>query len=101
MQLHPLLEPEVGSSLEYEYSVTKSPLGGYSYVKWWYVGPILRANPCEEESENSRVVPKGATPMFPSFPIFLGLPIRPSSGFQWSDRLPSEGAQKYRLCLAQ
>ena len=32
---YPGLDPEVGSSLEYKYSVTQSPSGDYIYVKWW------------------------------------------------------------------
>ena len=40
-QLNTGLVPGVGSSLEYEYSVTQLPPGGYQYVKWWDNGPIL------------------------------------------------------------
>ena len=55
---------------------------------------------CETDKRGSFwVAPKGATPMFPSFPVFWGLPMRPSSCFWRSDHLPSEGPQKYRLYL--
>ena len=43
--MNPGLEPEVGYSLDYEYSVAQSPQGGYFYVKWWDDGPISRADP--------------------------------------------------------
>ena len=33
-RLHLGLDSGVGSSLEYEYSVTQSPPGDYCYVKW-------------------------------------------------------------------
>ena len=39
--LHPGLDPEMVSSLEYKYSVTQSPPGDYIYVKWWDDGPVL------------------------------------------------------------
>ena len=39
------MDPEVVYSLEYEHSVTQSPPGDYSYVKWWESGPILLAEP--------------------------------------------------------
>ena len=35
------LDPEVGSSLEYEYSVTQWLLGDYIYVKWWDGGLVF------------------------------------------------------------
>ena len=38
-RLHPGLDPEVGSSLDDEYSVTESPPVYYCHVKWWYGGP--------------------------------------------------------------
>ena len=37
------MHPEVGSSLDNEYSVTQSLLGNYRYVKWWYYGLVLQA----------------------------------------------------------
>ena len=72
-RLHLELDPEVGSSLEYKYRVNQLPQGDYSYVKWWSSGPILQGDPCKDESGNSRVGPKGATHVFPSFPICLVL----------------------------
>ena len=39
---HPGLDPDLGSSLEYEYSVTQSPPGDYIYVKGWDGGPGFR-----------------------------------------------------------
>ena len=44
-QLRPGLDPGVGSSLQYEYSVIQSPPVDYCYFKWWDGGPILRAEP--------------------------------------------------------
>ena len=38
---HPVLDPEVGSRLEYEYSVTQLLPGNYIYVKWWDGGPVF------------------------------------------------------------
>ena len=38
---HTGLDPEVGSSLEYNYSVTQFPPGDYIYVKWWDGGPVF------------------------------------------------------------
>ena len=38
---HLVLEPEVGYSLEYKYSVTQFPPGDYIYVKWWDSGPVF------------------------------------------------------------
>ena len=49
---------------------------------------------------NTQVTPKGATSVFPAFPLFLVSPNFPSSCFWWYECLPSEGNQKYRLCLA-
>ena len=34
------LDPEVGSSLEYEYSETQLQSGGYIHVKWWDGRPV-------------------------------------------------------------
>ena len=62
---------------------------------------ISQAEPRKDESGSPGVAPKGATPMFLSFPVFLGLPTWTSYGFQGSDHIPSEVTQKYRLCLAQ
>ena len=42
---HPGLDPEVGSSLEYKYSVTQLPPVDYVYVKWWGGGPVF-CEPC-------------------------------------------------------
>ena len=39
---HPGLDPDLGSSLEYEDSVTQSPPGDYIYVKGWDGGPGFR-----------------------------------------------------------
>ena len=67
----------MGSSLEYDCSVTQLLLGDYCYVKWWDGGPILQAEPSRaeprrnDESGNTRVAPKGATPVFSDFPVFL------------------------------
>ena len=47
---HPVLDPEVGSSLEYEYSVTQSPPGDYIYVKGWDGGPGFRELAVNAES---------------------------------------------------
>ena len=80
--LHPGLDPGVGSSLEYKYSVTQSPPGDYFYVKWWDGGPILRANLRQrDKSRNSRVTSKDATPVFPDFPVFWGPRLSPLLGF--------------------
>ena len=48
-RLHPGLGPGVGSSLEYECSVTQSPPVDYCYVKWCDGGPISRAEPIQGE----------------------------------------------------
>ena len=72
----------MGSSLEYDYSVTQLLPGDYRYVKWWEGGPILRAELRQkDESGNTQVVPKGATPVFPSFPVFLVPQISSLPGF--------------------
>ena len=44
---YPGLDPEVGSSLEYEYIVTQSPSGEYIYVKWWDDGMVSRDVPSQ------------------------------------------------------
>ena len=44
-RLHPGLDLELGSRLEYKYSVTQLPPGDYGCVKWWYDGPVLQAEP--------------------------------------------------------
>ena len=44
-RLHPGMNQEVVFRLDDKYSATQSPLGGYKYVKWWYVGPVSRSNP--------------------------------------------------------
>ena len=44
--LYPGLDLEVVSSLEYEYSVTRSPPGDYSYIKWWDGGKYFQAELC-------------------------------------------------------
>ena len=61
----------MGSSLEYKYSVTKSPPGDYCYVKLWDSGPIPRADLRQkDESGKTRVASKGATPVFPALLVF-------------------------------
>ena len=40
--MHPGLDPGVGSSLEYEYSLTQFLPGDYRYVNWCDSGTILR-----------------------------------------------------------
>ena len=66
------LDPGVGSRLEYEYSVTHSPPGGYCYVNVSEGGPILRAElRRKEKCGNTRVAPKVTTFVFPNFPILL------------------------------
>ena len=45
------------------------------------------------ERGNTWVAPKGATPMFTDFPVFLVPPTSPSSRLWRSDRLPQEGDQ--------
>ena len=71
-QLHPVLDPGVRSSLEYEYSVTQSSPGDYCYVKWWCSRLILQANPRQKgQSGNTQVAPKDTTPVFPDSPKFL------------------------------
>ena len=42
---HPVMDPEVGPSLEYEYIVTQLPPGGYIYVKCWSGGLFFQAMP--------------------------------------------------------
>ena len=42
-QLHPVLEPEVGSNFDDKYSVTQLSPGDCCYVKWWESGLIPRA----------------------------------------------------------
>ena len=80
--MYPGLDPGVEFSLEYEYSVTQSPPGDYCYVKWWDSGPIFRAEPRQkDEIGNTQVAPKGATPVFPAFPVFLVPPLSPLPGF--------------------
>ena len=51
---HPRLDPEVGSSLKYKYSVTQSRPGDYIYVKWWDGGPGF----CEPFCESLSLVEK-------------------------------------------
>ena len=81
-QLCPGLNPGGGSSLEYECSVTQSLPGYYRYVKWWDGGPILQADPRrKDKSGNTGVAPKGTTPVFPDFPVFLVSRISPLPGF--------------------
>ena len=72
-----------GFSLEYDYSVTQSPPGYYSYDKWCYSGPNFRAKPYKDGSGNSRVGPKGANPVFPYFPLLGGLQIYPLLGYTY------------------
>ena len=80
--MYPGLDPELGSSLEYEYSVTQLPPGDYRYVKWWDGGPILRAGQRQkEEIGTTWVVPKGDTLMLPAIPIVLVYPTFTSSSF--------------------
>ena len=80
--LHTGMDPGLGSSLEYKYSVTQFSPGYYCYVKWWDGGPIFWAKPRQkDESGNIWVAPKGATPMFPDFPIFLNPWIDPRPVF--------------------
>ena len=47
---HPGLDQEVGSILEWEYSVAQSPPGDYIYVKWWDIGPIFASLAVEDFS---------------------------------------------------
>ena len=54
----------------------------YRYVKWWGGGTILRAEPRgKEKSGNTRVASKGATPVFPAFPLFSVPQLSPLPGF--------------------
>ena len=69
----------VGLSLVYipEIGWTQCPRG-------WCLGgtPILQAEPRrKDESGNTRVAPKGATPVYPAFPVFLVPQIFPLPGF--------------------
>ena len=67
------LEPEVGSSLEYEYSVTQLPPGDYIYVKWWEDGPgfaILAMPESQSGVETSSWRQKVQVLFFPFSPIF-------------------------------
>ena len=81
-QLHLGLVPGVVSSLEYKYSVTQFQPGYYLCVKWWGGGTISRAETRQkDESGNTRVAPKGATPGFPAFPVFLVPLLSPLPGF--------------------
>ena len=54
VQLHPVLDPEVGSSLDDEYTVTQFPPGYYFYVKWWDGGLILQASTKVRNKSESR-----------------------------------------------
>ena len=69
------------SRLEYDYSMNQSPPGDYFYVKVWDSGPILRADLRQkDESGNTLLVSKFATPVFPDFPIFLVPQLAPLLG---------------------
>ena len=71
-QLYPELDPVVGSSLEYDYSVTQFPPGDYCYVKWWDGGTISRSKPRQkDEIGNTRVAHISDNPVFPDFFVFL------------------------------
>ena len=101
-RLNPRMDPGGGSILEYEYSVTQSLPGNYGYVKWLKGWTISRAEPRQkDESGNTWVAPKVSTPVFPTYTVFLVSSTFPSSNFWQSDRLPSKGDEKYRLCLDQ
>ena len=92
----------MGSSIEYKYSLTQSTPGDYRYVKLWDSGPILQAEIMrKDESGNTQVALISAKPMFPAFLRIFGSLDFLSYGFRRSDHLPSEGDQKYRLCLDQ
>ena len=54
----------MGSRLDDECSVIQSLPGDYIYVKWWDSGPILRDEPCKDESGIPKVAPKDAAPVF-------------------------------------
>ena len=67
------LELEVGSSLEYEYSVTQFLPGYYIYVKRWDGGPVLRSVPSQEIQTkviNHYLMPKGTSIRFSPSPYF-------------------------------
>ena len=53
-----------------------------------------------DKSKVTRVAPISVNPVFIAFPIFL-VPWISLLRVQWYDLLPSEGNQKYRICLAQ
>ena len=51
-QLRLVLDLEVGSRLDYEYSVTQLTPGDYCCVKWWDDGPVSRAGPRKSEKSS-------------------------------------------------
>ena len=70
-RLHTGLDPEVGSSLDYEYSVTQSPPGGYCDVKWWDGRLVSRASTkARNKVKAVSGAERGATPVFLTFPVF-------------------------------
>ena len=78
----------------------ESPPGSTRLMPGW--NPIYRDElRWKNESGNTWVAPKGDTPVFPDFSIFLVSLTFPSSVFWLSDHLLSEVDQIYTLCLAQ
>ena len=74
---HQELDPEVGSSLGYEYSVTQSPPGDYIYVKWWDGGPVFTslAEKVDQKWKNVFLAPKGAGLRLFLIPYFWGMMV--------------------------
>ena len=71
---HPGLDPEMVSSLEYEYIVTQLKPCDYIYVKWGDGGPVfatLAESEIQPEVENSFLEPKGAGLGFPLSTVIL------------------------------
>ena len=102
-RLHPVLDPGVVSSLEYECSVTQSTPGDYCYFSGGTVGRFcepIRAKAKGRKWKHSSGAKRRYSCVF-TFTCNFGSPTRPSYGFWRSGLLTSEGNQKYRLCLDQ
>ena len=78
--------------------------------RWRYWGPqgwCLSGTWChdpsraEDKSGNSRVEPKGATPMFQAFLVFWVFRLPPLLVFDSLTVFFSKGAPNYRLCLSR
>ena len=85
--------------------MTQSTPGDYCYVKWWDVGPILRAKPSRAEAKGLKWKHlSGAKRHYSrvyAFPGIFGSPNQTSSSFLRFVCLPSKENKKYRICLAE